>query len=396
MTAAMREVLTAQLIERLRDAGLDPQEVTRIVAAALDEDLAGRTDVTTEATIPAGAQSTAYLTARADGVAAGLAVAETVFRVASARGVPPGGSATSAADGAAQPFGISAPGLSTDGLSTDGRPAGIPPHQWSPHSRQPFRSSAAPGGRPPGIPPHQWMPHSRQPFRIIYHKSDGDRVRRGEVLFTVTGPTRPMLVAERTALNLACHLSGIATLTRRWVDEVAGTGATVRDTRKTLPGLRALQKYAVRCGGGVNHRMSLSDGALVKDNHIAAAGGVAAAFAAVRKAVAGLPTEVECDTLAQVKEAVEAGATLILLDNFAVADLAAAVALVAGRARLEASGGLTLERARAVAATGVDYLAVGALTHSAPALDLALDLASGTGSLAHESANDTSSGRSCC
>jgi nicotinate-nucleotide pyrophosphorylase (carboxylating) len=191
-----------------------------------------------------------------------------------------------------------------------------------------------------------------------------------------------LLVAERTALNFACHLSGIATLTRRWVSEVAGTGATVRDTRKTLPGLRALQKYAVRCGGGANHRMSLSDEALVKDNHVAAAGGVAAAFAAVSTSVLGLPIEVECDTLAQVKEAVEAGATLILLDNFGVADLAAAVGLVAGRARLEASGGLTLEHAHAVAATGVDYLAVGALTHSAPALDLALDLVPDSGNSA--------------
>jgi nicotinate-nucleotide pyrophosphorylase (carboxylating) len=331
MTAAMREVLTAGLIERLRDTGLDPQEVTRIVAAALDEDLAGRADVTTEATIPAGARCTAYLTARADGVAAGLAVAETVFRVAAARDVPPGAGATTA-----------------------------------------------------------------QPLRISYHKSDGDRVCRGDVLLTITGRTRALLVAERTALNLACHLSGIATLTRRWADEVAGTGAAIRDTRKTLPGLRGLQKYAVRCGGGVNHRMSLSDEALVKDNHVAAAGGVAAAFAAVSKAVAGLPVEVECDTLAQVREAVEAGATLILLDNFAVADMAAAVTLVAGRARLEASGGLTLEQARAVAATGVDYLAVGALTHSAPALDLALDLAVGPGSVVDESASHTSSGRSCC
>ncbi len=343
MSAAMREVLTAELIERLRGAGLDPQEVTRIVSAALDEDLAGRTDVTTDATIPAGAETTARLAARADGVAAGLPVAETVFRVASARRDPPGGGASSADDGAAQPFGI----------------------------------GAGPGGRPPGIPPQQGLPHPRQPFGIIYHVCDGDRVRRGDTLLTVTGNTRALLVAERTALNLACHLSGIATLTRRWVDEVAGTGATVRDTRKTLPGLRGLQKYAVRCGGGVNHRMSLSDAVLVKDNHIASAGGVAAAFAAVSSAAVSstdLPIEIECDTLAQVKEAVEAGATLILLDNFSVRDTAEAVTLAAGRARLEASGGLTLAGARAVAAAGVDYLAVGALTHSAPALDLGLDI----------------------
>jgi nicotinate-nucleotide pyrophosphorylase (carboxylating) len=187
-----------------------------------------------------------------------------------------------------------------------------------------------------------------------------------------------MLTAERTVLNLLCHLSGVATLTRRWVDAVAGTGARIRDTRKTLPGMRALQKYAVRCGGGVNHRMSLADAALIKDNHVAAAGSVGAAFAAVRAGAASgqepLPVEVECDTLDQVSEALAAGADLILLDNFAVADMAKAVRLADGRALLEASGGLTLERARAVAETGVDYLAVGALTHSAPALDIGLDL----------------------
>ncbi len=315
MSAAMREVLTPGLIDRLRDGGLDPQRVTGIASAALDEDLAGGTDVTTEATVPADARTTAYLTARGDGVAAGLAVAETVFRVASARDDPPGGGATCPDAGSAEPFGI------------------------------------------------------------IYHKSDGDLVHRGDKMLSITGRTRTLLIAERTALNLACHLSGIATLTRRWVDEVAGTGATIRDTRKTLPGLRALQKYAVRCGGGVNHRMSLSDAVLVKDNHIAAAGGLTPAFAAVSAAAAGLPVEVECDTLTQVKEAVAAGATMILLDNFDLADTAAAVALVAGHALLEASGGLTLHQAREVAATGVDYLAVGALTHSAAALDIALDLA---------------------
>jgi nicotinate-nucleotide pyrophosphorylase (carboxylating) len=204
--------------------------------------------------------------------------------------------------------------------------------------------------------------------------ADGDRVAAGTSVLRVTGPAGPMLTAERTALNLLCHLSGVATLTRRWADEVSGTGAAIRDTRKTLPGLRALEKYAVRCGGGVNHRMSLSDAALIKDNHVAAAGSVAAAFAAVRARAPGLLLEVECDTLAQVCEALDAGADLILLDNFTVAELTAAVALAAGRAVLEASGGLTLAAARAVAQTGVDYLAVGALTHSAPALDIGLDL----------------------
>ena len=204
--------------------------------------------------------------------------------------------------------------------------------------------------------------------------ADGDRVAAGQSLLTVSGPIGPILTAERTALNLLCHLSGIATLTRRWVDAVAGTGAQIRDTRKTLPGLRALEKYAVRCGGGVNHRMSLSDAALIKDNHVAAAGSVGAAFAAVRARAPGLPLEVECDTLEQVAEALAAGADLILLDNFDVPALAQAVGLAGGRALLEASGGLTLASARAVAETGVDYLAVGALTHSAPALDIGLDL----------------------
>jgi nicotinate-nucleotide pyrophosphorylase (carboxylating) len=219
------------------------------------------------------------------------------------------------------------------------------------------------------------------PFGIKYRAADGDRVQRGDVLLTVTGPVRTLLTAERTALNLLCHLSGVATLTRRWVDEVAGTCAQIRDTRKTLPGLRALQKYAVRCGGGQNHRMSLSDAVLIKDNHVAAAGSIAAAVAAaaplLREETAAMRAEVECDTLDQVLQAAAAGARLILLDNFTIADMAEAVTLVAGlrpRPRLEASGGLTLARARDVAETGVDYLSVGALTHSAPALDIALDL----------------------
>jgi nicotinate-nucleotide pyrophosphorylase (carboxylating) len=194
---------------------------------------------------------------------------------------------------------------------------------------------------------------------------DGDLVRAGQAVLTVSGPVGPILTAERTALNLICHLSGVATLTRQWVDAIAGTGARIRDTRKTMPGMRALEKYAVRCGGGVNHRMSLSDAALIKDNHVAAAGSVGAAFAAVRAQAPGLPLEVECDTLDQVAEAIAAGADLILLDNFDVPGLAQAVRLADGRA---------LANARSVAQTGVDYLAVGAVTHSAPALDFGLDL----------------------
>jgi nicotinate-nucleotide pyrophosphorylase (carboxylating) len=202
---------------------------------------------------------------------------------------------------------------------------------------------------------------------------DGDRVRAGDVLITVTGPTRAVLRAERTALNFLTHLSGIATATRRWADAVAGTKARVRDTRKTLPGLRALQKYAVRCGGGVNHRMSLADAALIKDNHIAAAGSVTKAYEAIRARHPGMRIQVECDTLGQVDEALAAGAGSILLDNMSIADMTDAVRMARGQAELEASGGLTLDRAGEVAATGVDYLAVGALTHSAPALDIGLD-----------------------
>jgi|SRR5579875_135459 len=301
----MAENLSEDLAARLREAGLDPLAVAGLAAAALAEDLAGGTDVTTAAVIGAGTAARGEVVARADGVVAGLPVAEAVFEAA----------AQAVAD----------------------------------------------------------------PVMVRAHTSDGRRVRRGDVLMTVSGPLTAILTAERTALNLLCHLSGVATLTRRWADAVDGTGARIRDTRKTLPGLRRLEKYAVRCGGGVNHRMSLSDAALIKDNHVAAAGSVTAAYQAVVSRAPGLPVEVECDTLDQVAEAVNAGAGLILLDNFGVADMAEAVRLTGGRARLEASGGLTLDRAREVALTGVDYLAVGALTHSAPALDIALDLADAPG-----------------
>jgi nicotinate-nucleotide pyrophosphorylase (carboxylating) len=210
---------------------------------------------------------------------------------------------------------------------------------------------------------------------VMLQAEDGDAAVPGHAVLTVTGPTRALLTAERTALNLIGHLSGVASLTRRWVDAVDGTGAAIRDTRKTSPGLRALEKYAVRCGGGVNHRMALGDAALIKDNHVAAAGGIAAAVEAVREHAPHVPLEVECDTLDQVQDAIDAGVELVLLDNFSLADTRIAVALArpAG-VRLEASGGLTLDHAADVAATGVDYLAVGALTHSAPTLDLGFDL----------------------
>jgi nicotinate-nucleotide pyrophosphorylase (carboxylating) len=282
----------------LRAAGLDPDRVAAFVRAALAEDLAGGTDVTTAATVPAGARGRADLVARSAGIVAGLPVAELVF----------------------------------------------------------------------------WLASAQDPLTCTMRAADGGLVAAGQPVLTVSGPVSSILTAERTALNLLCHLSGIATLTRQFVDAVAGTRAQVRDTRKTLPGLRALQKYAVRCGGGVNHRMSLSDAALIKDNHVAAAGSVGAAFAAVRALAPGLPVEVECDTLTQVAEAIKAGAGLILLDNFSVQDMAEAVALTAGRAKLEASGRITVSTAGPIAATGVDYLAVGALTHSAPVLDIGLDL----------------------
>jgi nicotinate-nucleotide pyrophosphorylase (carboxylating) len=200
-------------------------------------------------------------------------------------------------------------------------------------------------------------------------------VSAGDVVLQCTGPVRTLLTAERSALNLLCHLSGVATLTARWVTAVEGTGARIRDTRKTTPGLRALEKAAVVVGGGVNHRMALSDAALVKDNHVVAAGGVAQAFEAVRAMWPDLEVEVECDTVDQVREVVAAGADLVLLDNMSLDELRASVAICkpAG-VRTEASGGLTLDRARSVAETGVDFLSVGALSHSAPVLDLGLDL----------------------
>lgn len=203
---------------------------------------------------------------------------------------------------------------------------------------------------------------------------DGTAIAAGDELARVHGPVRVVLTAERTALNFLCHLSGVATLTRRWADAIEGTGARIRDTRKTMPGLRVLEKYAVVCGGGVNHRMSLSDAALVKDNHVVAAGGVVAAFERVRADYPGLAIEIEVDTVAQAREVIDAGADLVLLDNMTPDDMRAVVAYAAGRAKLEASGGLRLDNARAVAETGVDYLSVGALTHSAPALDIGLDM----------------------
>jgi nicotinate-nucleotide pyrophosphorylase (carboxylating) len=204
---------------------------------------------------------------------------------------------------------------------------------------------------------------------------DGTRIERGTQVLRVSGKARALLAAERTALNYLMHLSGVATMTARFVEAVAGTGATILDTRKTTPGWRVLEKYAVRCGGGRNHRADLSAAVLIKDNHLAMSGGdVAAAVSRARElAPPGMTVEVECDTLEQVQAALEAGADLLLLDNMSLDELRAAVALARGRARLEASGGVRQETVRAIAETGVDFISSGALTHSAPALDLALD-----------------------
>jgi nicotinate-nucleotide pyrophosphorylase (carboxylating) len=196
----------------------------------------------------------------------------------------------------------------------------------------------------------------------------------GDVALSVEAPTAGLLTAERTALNFLGHLSGIASITALWAD--AARPARVRDTRKTVPGTRVLAKYAVRCGGGVNHRMGVGDAALIKDNHVVSAGGVPQAVAAVRAAAPELPLEVECDRVEQVAEAIAADVDLILLDNMSLDQMREAVALRHGHpaVRFEASGGLTLAKAADVAATGVDFVAVGALTHSAPVLDLGLDV----------------------
>ena len=204
--------------------------------------------------------------------------------------------------------------------------------------------------------------------------ADGTHVAAGDVVMRVAGPVRGLLCAERTALNFASHLSGVATATAHWVSALEGTSARVLDTRKTLPGWRALQKYAVRCGGGVNHRFSLSDLAMVKDNHVIAAGGVVPAYEAVRSRFPDVPVEVEVTDLDQLRALLASGCDRILLDNMDTATMTEAVRITAGRATLEASGGLTLDRARAVAATGVDFISVGALTHSVLVLDLGMDL----------------------
>ena len=209
--------------------------------------------------------------------------------------------------------------------------------------------------------------------RVERLAGDGDSVERGAVLLRLDGNARAMLAAERSALNTLQHLSGIATLTRRYVDAITGTGATLLDTRKTIPGLRILEKYAARMGGAENHRMRLDDGLLIKDNHVGVAGGVAKAVAAAREFGSGLPTQVEVDRIEQIEPALAAGADRLLLDNMKPDLLREAVKLVGGRVPLEASGGVNLDTIRAIAETGVDYISVGRITQSAPAVDIGLD-----------------------
>jgi nicotinate-nucleotide pyrophosphorylase (carboxylating) len=278
--------------------GPDLDDLRRVVATALEEDLRYGPDATTAATVPAAAVAVASFTARQPGVLAGLPVALAVL----------------------------------DTVVGD--------------------------------------------YEVLAQRADGDRLVAGDAALVVRAPVRGLLTAERTALNLLCHLSGVATATAAWVDAVAGTHARIRDTRKTLPGLRLLEKYAVRCGGGVNHRLGLGDAILIKDNHVAAAGSVGAALQAARTRAPQLPCEVEVDTLDQLDEVLALGAGLVLLDNFDVERTREAVRRRGDLpTRLESSGGLRLANARAYAETGVDYLAIGALTHSVTALDLGLDVA---------------------
>ena len=211
-------------------------------------------------------------------------------------------------------------------------------------------------------------------YEVLSRISDGNAVGKGVTVLKVAALTRELLVAERTALNFLSRLSGIATATHIWVEAISGTRAKIRDTRKTTPGWRDLEKYAVLCGGGVNHRLNLAESALVKDNHIAAVGGITEAVRAIKSQFPSVLIEVEVDRLDQLEEAISAGANEVLLDNMTPEQCAQAVAINAGRVKLEASGGITLDTVRAYAESGVDFIAVGAITHSAPILDIGLDI----------------------
>lgn len=252
--------------------------------------------------------------------------------------------------------------------------ATVPADQHSRLALTARASGVIAGGNVAALVFFQVAHRSGNPIEVTVLLEDGSTVSVGDEVVVANGLTSDLLTGERTALNLLCHLSGVATATNEWAAALAGSKTKVRDTRKTMPLLRALQKYAVRCGGGVNHRMALSDAALVKDNHVVSAGGVAQAFAAVRDEFPQVPIEVEVDSLDQLTEVLDAGADLVLLDNFTPEEMRAAVELNSGRALLEASGGLTLADAPTIATTGVDYVAVGALTHSARVLDIGADL----------------------
>ena len=272
-------------------------EIMALIDRALEEDLAGGVDVTSQATIEESSRSTADFVVKKDGVIAGLSIAKAV--------------------------------MERCGVAS-------------------FQAKV----------------------------SDGDLVTAGTVIATVEGVTRSILLAERSALNFISRLSGIATLTRACVEAVKGSDTKVRDTRKTTPGLRSLEKYAVHVGGGINHRSTLSESALLKDNHIAAAGSIKEAVASIRKRFPDVEIEVEVDSLEQLEEALQADVPLILLDNMSPEMTEKAVLINRNRAKLESSGGIWLENAREYASTGVDFLAIGALTHSAPILDISLDLLS--------------------
>jgi len=325
--------LSPQIDSHLHDVGLSPTYVEALIRSAILEDLDDGYDVTTHSTVPGDHRSEVVFTARKPGCVAGVPVVAAVLEVV-----------------------CGTTNLLYEPLVQDGdvvlRDAAL------------LRAEAS----------------TRDLLLYEPLVQDGDVVLRDAALLRAEASTRDLLTSERTALNLFCHLSGIATTTREWADQLSRTGAVVRDTRKTTPGLRKLEKYAVRCGGGQNHRMSLSDAALVKDNHIAAAGGVAAAFRAVREHAPNITVEIEVDTLDQLREALSAGADLVLLDNMPPNVLREAVAIsrqhsaATGRkVILEASGGLTLANAGAVGATGVDYISVGGLTHSSSILDIGLD-----------------------
>ena len=281
-------------LNKLSEFGISPNEISKLIASALVEDLGGGVDITSTSTIEENANSVANFVARKNGVVAGLYVAAAVLESCNLK-------------------------------------------------------------------------------EIKVLANEGAQVKAGQVVIEVRGNTRSILLAERTALNFLTHLSGIATQTKVWVDSISGTMAKIRDTRKTNPGLRTLEKFAVRMGGGTNHRMSLSDEGLIKDNHIAAAGDIKLAAQNFKKNFPGKKLEIEIDDLSQLVDAIASEADLIMLDNFSLVDCKAAVQQINGAKKIEVSGGITLQNVREFAQTGIDYIAIGAITHSAPALDFGLD-----------------------